>query len=569
MVRKHLSSAFLTLSILLTNAIPSHSQVVDFTATAGFEGRARPGQYAPLTMTLRADESLSGTIRIMTNRDEICRIPFSLRDGETLRILKNLHLTQYGLMIECYDQEDSLLARLSQHQIVTQQFYRNEIHILDVSRNPFQVPGLATFPFRGGQTGQNRNSNRPDVVTSHVDASAFPRHSRMLESVDAIIVGDAVLEEFAVPSRAALLNWVYRGGLLILRGGGNADSLERSFLAPYLPLRKLKVGISDQHVPRISSVDSRPYPVIVNDYDPLSELSARGMDNHHESDRLWRETVFGAGRIRLLYFDPSDEPFRSNSVTAEYVFKKEDATIFDLNNTSNTQNDFRRFPMDLVTQIADLPGPPITLITFFLLFYIILVGPVNFWFLSRLGRRELAWGSIPAVVLVFSAAALGVGYGSMGGTTTYREFSVILADMNEGTEEVETLGGIFSAVSQSFELAFSPEVVSANEVMEPSQGSDNPILFLGPRPDRTDKFIVNQWSWKFVRTLSVSRPDYTVTFDSAARKITVEGNLDLANSYLRFNQKFHLLEKDGDHTYKVSFAKPSLGEPEFSQLDLA
>lgn len=59
---------------------------------------------------------------------------------------------------------------------------------------------------------------------------------------------------------------------------------------------------------------------------------------------------------------------------------------------------------------VDLPGMP--LMIGFLLAYLLLVGPVNGVVLARLGRRELAWVTIPALTVVFAAGAFVAAAGT-------------------------------------------------------------------------------------------------------------------------------------------------------------
>src|SRR5205085_852445 len=62
--------------------------------------------------------------------------------------------------------------------------------------------------------------------------------------------------------------------------------------------------------------------------------------------------------------------------------------------------------------VLDLPEP--LGIAIFLLVYILLIGPVNFIVLRRMRRAELAWITIPALVLIFSVGAYLIGYQSKG-----------------------------------------------------------------------------------------------------------------------------------------------------------
>lgn len=53
----------------------------------------------------------------------------------------------------------------------------------------------------------------------------------------------------------------------------------------------------------------------------------------------------------------------------------------------------------------DFEIPPLGVLAVFLVVYVLAVGPVNGLVLSRLDRREFAWLTIPAITLVFGAAA--------------------------------------------------------------------------------------------------------------------------------------------------------------------
>lgn len=68
--------------------------------------------------------------------------------------------------------------------------------------------------------------------------------------------------------------------------------------------------------------------------------------------------------------------------------------------------------------LFDLPAlelPEPLGIAIFLFVYIVLIGPINFMVLRRMRRAELAWITIPALVLVFSIGAYLIGYQSKGG----------------------------------------------------------------------------------------------------------------------------------------------------------
>ncbi|MBW3621131.1 MAG: hypothetical protein KY461_12875 [Actinobacteria bacterium] len=84
---------------------------------------------------------------------------------------------------------------------------------------------------------------------------------------------------------------------------------------------------------------------------------------------------------------------------------------------SNGGGESQRF--EQIAQVAgeglrsdDVALPGITLIALALLLYLVLVGPVNGFVLARMGRRELAWLTIPALTVVFTGAAFVASAGA-------------------------------------------------------------------------------------------------------------------------------------------------------------
>ncbi|NOG49686.1 MAG: hypothetical protein HND48_09765 [Chloroflexi bacterium] len=61
----------------------------------------------------------------------------------------------------------------------------------------------------------------------------------------------------------------------------------------------------------------------------------------------------------------------------------------------------------------------------FLLAYVVLIGPVNYFILSRIGRREFAWLTVPGLIAVFTIAAWVTGFNLRGTDVTLSRLSVI------------------------------------------------------------------------------------------------------------------------------------------------
>src|SRR5205823_4888186 len=132
----------------------------------------------------------------------------------------------------------------------------------------------------------------------------------------------------------------------------------------------------------------------------------------------------------------------------------------------------------------DLPGlqlPNAWLIGGFLLLYIIIMGPVNFIVLRRLRRTELAWITIPALVVIFSAVAYATALGSKGGEIVAIRANAI--NTAEGLEQA-TLAqhfGVYSPRRTTYRFTLDAESTATelNSFGYYQNGPDAPVPVLG------------------------------------------------------------------------------------------
>jgi hypothetical protein len=112
-----------------------------------------------------------------------------------------------------------------------------------------------------------------------------------------------------------------------------------------------------------------------------------------------------------------------------------------------------------VTTLPGLALPNVFLICGFLGTYIIAIGPINYYLLRRLKRRELAWLSIPAVVLLFSACAVLIGGLTRGGRPVINRMAIVKTEPGLVTASMDGLVGLFSPGRTSFDLQVSSALV--------------------------------------------------------------------------------------------------------------
>ena len=77
----------------------------------------------------------------------------------------------------------------------------------------------------------------------------------------------------------------------------------------------------------------------------------------------------------------------------------------------------------------------------FLAIYIIVIGPLNYLVLKRLGRRELAWLTIPCLlIIVYSVVAYLTGFSLRGTQATINRLALV--QVWPGTDQAQVDGVI-------------------------------------------------------------------------------------------------------------------------------
>jgi hypothetical protein len=105
-----------------------------------------------------------------------------------------------------------------------------------------------------------------------------------------------------------------------------------------------------------------------------------------------------------------------------------------------------------VYQQPALALPPISGLLVLLGAYILIIGPINYLVLKRLDRRELAWVTMPVLVLTFAAAAFGYGALLRGTDVVINEVAIVRGapDATEATANVYF--GIFSPTRSTYRV---------------------------------------------------------------------------------------------------------------------
>ncbi|MBN1967677.1 MAG: hypothetical protein JW910_23675, partial [Anaerolineae bacterium] len=93
-----------------------------------------------------------------------------------------------------------------------------------------------------------------------------------------------------------------------------------------------------------------------------------------------------------------------------------------------------------------------------LLVYIAVIGPINYVVLRALRRRELAWITIPGLVVLFSVLAYMTGSSLRGTLATLNSLNVVQVWPESDRAQVDTLLGVLSPRRTSYEMTMQQGV---------------------------------------------------------------------------------------------------------------
>ncbi|MGH2428987.1 MAG: DUF7408 domain-containing protein [Candidatus Limnocylindria bacterium] len=115
-----------------------------------------------------------------------------------------------------------------------------------------------------------------------------------------------------------------------------------------------------------------------------------------------------------------------------------------------------------LSNLPSLEVPPAELLLVVIVGYILLIGPVSYLVLRRMDRRELAWITAPALVVIFTACSYGIGATLKGGDVILNQITLVRSAAGGTAASVETYAGLFSPTRDSYDLTVEADALLAS-----------------------------------------------------------------------------------------------------------
>jgi hypothetical protein len=424
---------------------PAAPVAVTLAVHAGFDGYYKDQTWLPVRITVANDgPDTKGTLRVTVPRGN---------GGAALMVTRDVDLpTQSRREVFLYIPTESFLSTLK----VTLSDGKTDLatasaRVVQASAGDLIYGVLAGSP----STFNVLSGIKPASGTAYVaqlEAADLPPVSLAWRGLDVLVVSDVDTGVFSPEQRTALAEWVASGGRLIV-GGGPTWQKTAAGLGALLPLAPSGTqNLADAASLAAFAAASAPTgPAVAATGalapDAVTLLSAGGVP-------LVITRHSGFGQVLFLALDPSFDPLKNWSGQEGLYRNLLSGTAQRPNWATGLRNWYSA--RDAINALPGLQLPSALEIFAYLGLYILAVGPINYFILRRFKRRELAWVTVPALVVVFSAGAYFTGYQVRGGEASLHRLAVVQVWPNADQARVDGLVGVFSPRRTQYDVVFGP-----------------------------------------------------------------------------------------------------------------
>ena len=344
------------------------------------------------------------------------------------------------------------------------------------SSPPASLQGPQNRRGRFGGTGFGRPIffAHPTVIA----AEDLPREFISYDQLDAVVIGDAPLNQLVEEQARALRLWVASGGLLVVTGAADVAGLRAIGLESILPVQA-QATTTIASLPELSEVYGS-----FDSTDRLSLMTARlKLDAHAlvgADDRpIVAEKSYGSGLVRFVAINPKLNPYRAWSAakdlwtdlllpSAETKPKHINWITFGRRGNSSSN---RWGVQGFLFHLAEIAPPSPKYVLLFLLAYVLTLGPLNYLVLRWRRKTDLAWLTIPAVVITFAVVSVTVAQIGRGADSIVADSSLVELHQRDGISRVASGLLMMPATKRTQEVTFEGRDTYVNDVYNGNQTS--------------------------------------------------------------------------------------------------
>jgi hypothetical protein len=457
---------------------------VTIDAHAQLAGHVRPGAWAEVDVLISNDgPSLTGELRVRTQVTGASQfgvavdLPSGARQEHWLYaqpplfgsklsvdfVVGNETVATKDIAIKSHDAYSPIVAVVAEHP---------EGFLRDVTS------AAAPNPQFGG----------PQTTVITLTPEDLPQRVEAWSAIDRLVWQDVDTGRLSPKQLAAMQLWVAAGGRLILLGGTIGPSALAALPDDFLPFRP--TGTIDVPTADLTSFLGR-LPTGAATAPAFAGTLTQGTAMGRSGVSVYAaQAPWGQGQVAIIGLNPA-ETWLTRSTAAD--------TLWHRLLPSSTGPTISPFILvddsSLLYALQNLPSvalPPIENLFILLSAYIALIGPLNYLVLRRLDKREWAWVTMPALVVVFAAGSYAMGASLKGSDVIVNELSIVRAGQGNDLGRAQSYIGVYSPSRKTFDVrigngALLSNTMSANQTGQTEQPLD---VLIGDTTSRLRNFEV-------------------------------------------------------------------------------
>ena len=481
----------------------------DATSKGGASNSFKVGSWVPVWIELKGGrESFQGVLDVAAADDD--GVPASLRTGISMAAGETLRLITYArpgardpdLRLVLTDPQGRRRASAVQANFLhdpPRALKPGETLILTTGR-PAGVETIIDLPgFRAGGLG-SVDAGGSEFVTAALDVAGERLPDRWY-GYDAAwgVVVDAndrqALEALSGPRGQALVDWVARGGHLVVAVGSQWQAVKSSPIGSILPC----VPNGQESVPSLEALDA--FAGSTKPITPPETPAVRVARLENVAERggsilsitsnlpLVVRGSHGFGRVTVIAIDVDQQPFstwadrgmfwiRALDLRGRRVDPSAVGAKLGGGGTRFYQANTKDLSSQLKVALEQFPGVtlvPFGWIAFAIFLYIALIGPGDYFLLRKVFKRmEFTWITFPAVVAAVGLVAYFAAYRLKGDELLINKVDVIDIDQIAGVGRGCTWFTLFSPRNQDYAIEVTPTPLDAGQPVAAGSARSKP-----------------------------------------------------------------------------------------------
>lgn len=451
--------SWLILLLLLAGVVPAAAQAsprsqeepdVTMRVSAGYDGYYKESAaWVPVQVTVTNDgPALEGELQVITGSGPSNRVvyssPISLPTRSNKRVTFYVYVQGFAnrLDVLLVDGEGETVSEVESNRL--EQLGSDALLYGVVSEEPVELAFL-----------EDVTAGRAEAAVALLEAEMVPEVGAALNALDVIVFTHVDSGRLAPAQVEALRGWVNTGGQLVITGGSEWQRTTAAF-GELLPVA-VSGSESVDDLPALAAHTAVPFrdpgPYVM----ATSTLESGQLLLHQDGTPLLARQEVGQGAVTFLALDPTLAPLLDWDGN-ERLWREVAGNVPELPVWARgIRNSYAAGQA-----LNSLPGlrlPSAFWLFLFLSIYVVVVGPANYLVLKRMQRRELAWVTIPVLILFFAALAYLTGFRLRGNDVILNQMAVAYGHADGEQMRIDSLLGIYSPNRTTYDVTLAPDVL--------------------------------------------------------------------------------------------------------------